>query len=270
MPPTNPSPVPDDHLVSLLRPTSWEAEPYRTLRHVLERIGSSRGSALGSVIAVSSSAPGDGKTTTTLNLAAALAEAQDPRVLVIDADLRRGALAHSLGLGGDAGPGLIGAIREDSLGLVDVARPFQQRGFAVVPAGPCPATPYDVLASPRLGALLEEARRQFSFVVLDTPPFIPSTDCRILSRWVDGFLLVVAAHRTPRRLVEETLNVMEPAKLLGLIFNRDDGVLWGSNRYYRYYQDQSLSDSGHRPLAAARGSESDPAIATARFAPTDS
>jgi capsular exopolysaccharide synthesis family protein len=224
------------------------------------------------VIAVSSSAPGDGKTTTTLNLAAALAEARDPRVLVIDADLRRGTLAHSLGLGGakDAGPGLAGAIRKDSLKLVDVARPFRQRGFYVVPAGPCPATPYDVLASPRLGTLLDEARRQFSFVVLDTPPFIPSTDCRILSRWVDGFLLVVAAHRTPRRLVEETLNVMEPAKLLGLIFNRDDGVLWGSNRYYRYYQDQSSSDSGPRPLAAARGSESEPAIAPARFAPTDS
>ncbi len=234
MSPSNSLLVPDEHLVSLLRPGSWEAEPYRTLRHVLERI---RGAAPSSVIAVASSAPGDGKTTTTLNLAAALAEPSGARVLVIDADLRRGALAHHLGLGraGDAGPGVTGAVR-DSLALGDVARSFAQCRFSVVPAGQRPATPYEVLESPRLGALLEEARRQFGFVLLDTPPFVPFTDCRILSRWVDGFLLVVAAHRTPRKLVEETLNVIEPDKLLGLVFNGDDGLLWGSNRYYQYYE----------------------------------
>src|SRR6266571_5205523 len=168
---------------------------------------------------------------------ASLSEPSGARVLVIDADLRRGALTHHLGLGraGDAGPGVTGAVR-DSLALGDVARSFAQCRFSVVPAGQRPATPYEVLESPRLGGLLEEARRQFGFVLLDTPPFVPFTDCRILSRWVDGFLLVVAAHRTPRKLVEETLNVIEPDKLLGLVFNGDDGLLWGSNRYYQYYE----------------------------------
>jgi capsular exopolysaccharide synthesis family protein len=225
----------DEHLVSLLRPTSWEAEPYRTLRYVVEGI---RGAAKSLVIAVSSASPGDGKTTTTLNLAAALAEPAGSRVLVVDTDLRRGAVARQLGLEGSrsAGPGLSGAVRDHSLAIDDLAQSFAELPFKVLPAGSLPATPSDVLESPRFGALIEEARNQFGFVLLDTPPFVPFGDCRVLSRWVDGILLVVAAHRTPRKLMEETLGVIEPGKLLGLVFNGDDSSLWGSNQYYRYYQ----------------------------------
>jgi Mrp family chromosome partitioning ATPase len=57
-------------------------------------------------------------------------------------------------------------------------------------------------------------------------------DCRVIERWVDGFLIVVAAHRTVRNLVAEGLNSMDPAKVVGLVFNRDDRQL---SRYYRYY-----------------------------------
>ncbi len=234
---SNSPPVPDEHLVSLLRPASWEAEPYRTLRYVMQRI---RGSAESSVIAVSSAAPGDGKTTTTLNLAAALAEPPAAPVLVIDTDLRRGAVAQHLGLGrGSTELGLTNAIRDHSLAVRDVALSSAQLRFSVLPAGPLPATPSEVLESPRFGELIAEARREYGFVLVDTPPFVPFGDCRVLSRWVDGFLLVVAAHRTPRKLVEETLGVIDPDKLLGLLFNGDDGSFWGSNRYYRYYQDLS-------------------------------
>lgn len=236
-------PLLDEHLVGLLRPSSWEAEPYRTLRHALEQ---ARGPDRNVVIAVSSAAPGDGKTTTTLNLAATLAEAPHAKVLVIDADLRRGSVAHLLGLNGavDTGPGVTGAVRDPSLTMADVAWSLSERPFSVVPTGPLPATPYSVLESPRLGVLIEQARKEYEFVILDTPPFVPFIDCRVLSRWVDRFLLVVAAHRTPRELVEETLNVIEPGKLLGLIFNGDDGPLWGTRRYYRY-----ADELEHRPLA---------------------
>jgi succinoglycan biosynthesis transport protein ExoP len=80
-----------------------------------------------------------------------------------------------------------------------------------------------VLKSPRVGELLGQARSEFDYVVLDLPPLIPIPDCRIVERWIDGFLVVVAADRTPRRLVEEALAVLEPAKVLGLVFNADDG-----------------------------------------------
>jgi capsular exopolysaccharide synthesis family protein len=228
-------PLLDEHLVALLRPSSWEAEPYRTLRLVLEQ---ARGAAKSIVIAISSAAPGDGKTTTALNIAAALAEAPRAKVLVVDADLRRGTVAHHLGLEGavDTGPGVTGAVRDSALTIDDVAWSLAERPFSVVPTGPLPETPYEVLESPRLGALLEQAREEYDSIIIDTPPFVPFIDCRVLSRWVDAFVLVVAAHRTPRGLVEETLNAIEPGKLLGLIFNGDDGPLWGTHRYYRYYR----------------------------------
>ena len=223
----------DEHLVGLLRPSSWEAEPYRTLRHQLERL---RGNSKSCVIAVSSATPGDGKTTTALNLAASLAEARGSKTVVIDADLRRGSVARQLGLSGSVnmGPGVTGAVNDPNLAIGDVAWSLARRPFSVVPAGTLPASPYSVLESPQFGSLIEQAKREYGFIVLDTPPFVPFADCRVLSRWVDYFVLVVAAHRTPRKLLEETLNVIEPSKLLGLIFNGDDGPLWGSNRYYQY------------------------------------
>ncbi len=249
--------LPDDHLVSVLRPDSWEAEPYRTLRHAVERLSSSGRTP---VLAVSSAAPGDGKTTTTLNLAAALAEPARAQVLVIDADLRRCSLAAQLGLGRDAenGPGLAGVVQDESLLLGNATRSSGRWRLSVVPAGRRPASPYQVLDSPRMGAVLADARQRFDFILIDTPPFVPFSDCRVLSRWVDGFILVVGAHRTPRKLVEEALNAVEPSKLWGLVFNGDDGPLWGSNRYYQYtlldaYQPlgESLPKQGARAALTA-------------------
>jgi Mrp family chromosome partitioning ATPase len=85
-----------------------------------------------------------------------------------------------------------------------------------------PRSPYELLKSARLGELLDEVRRRFDYVIVDTPPLTAVQDCRLIARWVDGFLIVVAAHRTPRRLVEEALTVVERAKILGYVFNGDD------------------------------------------------
>ena len=69
---------------------------------------------------------------------------------------------------------------------------------------------------------MEEARRHYDYVIIDTPPLTPIQDCRVIGRWVDGFLLVVAAHRTPRRLVADALTALDKAKVLGFVFNEDD------------------------------------------------
>ncbi|PYM04298.1 MAG: hypothetical protein DMD82_14850, partial [Candidatus Rokuibacteriota bacterium] len=90
-----------------------------------------------------------------------------------------------------------------------------------------------MLKSPRLGELLAEARRQYDYVVVDTPPLVPVPDSRVIANWVDGLLMVVAAHRTPRRLVEEALDIIDAAKTLGVVFNGDDRPLSGySSSYY--------------------------------------
>jgi protein-tyrosine kinase len=209
----------EEHLVSLLAPTSFEAEQYRALRHLIEQLHKSTDL---SIIAVSSPSAADGKTITALNLGGALAQAPDARVLLVDADLRGAALAARLGFDEGGGPGLVDAILDANLTLAAVTRACPQLNLSVLPAGRIPSAPYEVLKSPRLGELLAEARRRYDYVILDTPPLVSVPDCRVIEKWVDGFLIVVTAHRTARKLLEEALNVMERAKIVGLVFNGDD------------------------------------------------
>jgi capsular exopolysaccharide synthesis family protein len=187
------------------------------------------------VVAVSSPGVGDGKSTTAINLAGALAQAPDARVLLVDADLRRPSVARLLALGASDGPGLVNAILDPRLSLERVARPRPPFNLSVIPAGQTPPSPYEVLKSPRLGELLDEARRRYDYIVVDAPPLCTVQDCRVIAHWVDGFLLVVAAHQTPRRLVEEALNVVERSKMLGFIFNGDDQAPSGYSGSYGYY-----------------------------------
>jgi capsular exopolysaccharide synthesis family protein len=216
----------DDHLVSLVTPAAYEAEQYRALRHIVEQ--RHRADNL-SLFAVSSAAGGDGKTLTAVNLAGALAQASEARVLLIEADLRHPSVAQLLGFGTARRPGLVDAIVDGNLTLAHVVLIRPPFNLSVVLAGQTLPSPYEVLKSPRLGGLLEEARAQYDYVILDTPPLVSVQDCRIIARWVDGVILVVGAHETPRRLVEEALNVLDPAKVLGFVFNRDDQ---GLARFY--------------------------------------
>ncbi len=209
----------EDHLVSLLAPASFEAEQYRALRHMVEQL---HRSAELSVVAIASPDAADGKTTTAINLAGALAQATDARVLLIDADLRGANLAGYLGLDDQATPGLVDAILDTNLTLEAVTQRRPHLNLSIVPAGRRSSAPYEVLKSPRVGELLVEARKKYDYVIVDTPPLVSVPDGRVIGKWVDGFLIVVAAHRTPRKLLEEALNVTEPAKLVGLVFNGDD------------------------------------------------
>jgi capsular exopolysaccharide synthesis family protein len=211
----------DAHLVSLVRPASVEAEQYRVLRHLVEQTRAGKACVL---VAVSSPGAGDGKTMTSINLAGALAQDPTARVLIIDADLRRPSVDTRLGGTGEE-PGLIDAIMDPQRTLADVIRRRPEFNVSILPAGQATPTPYELLNSPRLAELLDAARRRFDYIVLDTPPVVPFPDCRVLGKLVDGFLLVVAAHRTPRGLLEEALNVMEPSKVLGIVFNEAERPL---------------------------------------------
>jgi capsular exopolysaccharide synthesis family protein len=242
----------DDHLVSLVAPAAFEAEQYRALRHTVEQLQKTRDLH---IVAVSSPGVGDGKSITAINLAGALAQAPDARVLLVDADLRRPSVAGLLALGGSDGPGLVDLILDPTLTLERVARPRPPFNLSVIAAGQVAPSPYEVLKSPRLGELLEEARRRYDYIVLDAPPLCPVQDCRVIARWVDGFVVVVAAHHTPRRLVEEALNVVERTKILGLIFNGDDQPPSSFYGYYGYYgrsvDANPASPNGHGRLGRA-------------------
>lgn len=239
----------DERLVVLHRRASLEVEQYNALRYTLEGSG---GSEAHRVVAVTSPAVGDGKTTTAINLAGVLAHRADARVLLVDADLRRPSVGALLGLDGRAGDaGLADAIRDPTRTLESVVTSLPAFNLWVLPAGRPSDDPYELLRSPRMAGLLEDARRQYEFVVIDTSPFLLVPDARSLERLVDGFLLVVAAHRTPRKLVEDALTLLVPPKLIGLVFNGGDRPLSG---YYGDYDEEYGSAASRReaPRKGAR------------------
>jgi capsular exopolysaccharide synthesis family protein len=224
----------DKHLVSLTAPGSFAAEQYQGLRLTVERLGRTHSTQ---VIAVTSPGAGEGKTLTAINLAATLARGSDARVLLIDADLRRPAVARQLGLAdGDGLLGLADLIAQEGLTIEQVTHKIKPYNLAVIRAGSVRTSVHQVLRSPRLDDILKAARGHFDFVVIDTPPLLPVFDSALVSRTVDGVLVVIAANQTPRKLLGEALNLLDPAKVLGIVFNRDDRPLFGYyDAYYRQY-----------------------------------
>jgi len=219
----------EEHLVSLCNPRSFEAEQYRVLRHVVETLR--KNTNLGVVVAVTSPEAGDGKTTTSINLAGALAQSSQARVLLADFDFRRPKVAPRLGMDGSR-RSLVDVLEEPRLRLEDAVKHLPRFNLSVLPAGSAVGF-YELLKSPRVEALLEEARRRYDFIILDAPPFVPVPDCRLLAEWIDGFLIVVAAHRTPRGLLAETVKLIDLAKVVGVVFNGDDTLRRGG--YYQSY-----------------------------------
>jgi capsular exopolysaccharide synthesis family protein len=207
----------DDHLVSLLEPTSFAAEQYRAVRLALETLHHERGTG---VVAVASPGRGEGRTMTTLNLAGALAQASDARVALVEADLRHPAVAGYLGL--PVGRGLSSYLVDAIMTVDDVVQRPASIAFSVLPAGTASSMPYELLKSPRLAALIAELRRRYDYVLVDTPSALPFPDVGILRDLVDGFIVVVRASRTPREQLQDTMTVLGRQRTLGLVFNDDE------------------------------------------------
>jgi capsular exopolysaccharide synthesis family protein len=222
----------DSHLVSLNAPASFAAEQYQGLRLTIERLGRGRDMK---VLAISSPAAGDGKTVTAINLAGALARGSEDRVLLIDADLRRPSVAKQLAMS-QTERGLAEILTEAGTKLADVVKRLDAHNLDVCTAGIARSGVSQILRSPRLDAVIQEARQRYAYVIVDTPPLLPVFDSALLAKSVDGMLMVVSANRTPRKLLGEALNMLEPAKVLGIVFNRDERPLFGYyNSYYKEY-----------------------------------
>jgi len=243
----------DRRLVSVTAPGSMEAEQYQALRIKLERFQRARDLK---VIAITSPGARDGKTVTAINVAGALARGSTARVLLIEGDVRRPAVGKYLGLRTDDDPGLRQLVADPERKLQEVVQRIDPLEFDVLLAGAADAPVHEMFRSPRMQAILAEARTQYDFVIIDTPPLGPVSDCTLLAPSVDGLLIVVAAHKTPRKMLEEALNQLEPASVLGIVFNGDDRPLFGyRSSYYRGYFPQgttravkaSVTSNGARP-----------------------
>jgi capsular exopolysaccharide synthesis family protein len=194
---------------------------------------------------ITSPLEGEGKTTTTANLAIALAQS-NARVLVVDADLRRPRLAEVLGLEGAVGltDVLIGRAK-----LEDALQPWGSSNFLVLPAGTVPPNPSELLGSRAMADLIEALEPRFDVVLLDAPPLLPVTDGAILAHRSRGALLVVAAGRSRRGEVEAAVSTLSNvgARLAGVILTMlptRGADAYGYSRYgYRVYGGYETSSS---------------------------
>ena len=179
---------------------------------------------------VTSAVPGEGKSTVSLSLARAMADAGSP-VILIDADLRRPTVAKKLKL--DAKVGLTQVLA----GQVEIANAVHQVGESnlfILPAGRIPPNPSELLGSDKMRQLINELSEEF-IVVVDVPPLLPVTDASLLSHSVDGVILVGSIGRSHREQMTEASNILKKvnANLLGMVLNRAPRKGLG-NSYYGF------------------------------------
>jgi len=225
---------PVDGVVALVDPKSVPAEQYQILATRFRRIAKPTG---GLVVMVTSSAGGEGKTLTSVNLAASLA-ASGAKVLLIDADLRRPRVHDYLGLHASHDQGLAGLLQDPTGDLSKYA--IQVGGLTVLPGKSAVHNPLHFLASSKVPTVLERLRSQFQFIVVDSPPMLPLADGMVLGSLVDRIVVVVRARQTTYAVLQRALESLDSAKVAGVILNDVD---MKHSRYayvYRYYENTYL------------------------------
>lgn len=208
-------------------PTSAESEAFRTLRTALDLAHPDARQ-----IVLSSAEPGDGKTTVSANLAVGYAQS-DKKTLLIDADLRRPGLTRMMDLRGMYG--LSEILRSDGDIAGQAAIHIQASGVPgldILPSGPRPTNPHELLASARFSQLLAWAAGVYDQILIDSPPTLATSDTAIIGRLVDGVVLVVQPAKNRRRLLMRVAEsfAMLKVPILGLVINRV-----GSDRDHGYY-----------------------------------
>lgn len=201
-------------LIALRDPRSPAAEAYRTLRTNLQF--SSLDKPLHTLLATST-APDEGKSTTIANLAVTIAQAEQ-RVILVDCDLRRPTLHTLFGLPNDSGlTSMILAQEQADIPMHDTGVP----GLSLLPSGPLPPRPADILGSRRMEAVIARLRAEADIVLFDTPPVVAVTDAAVLATKVDGVLLVLQAGKTSRERGRQARQILEKVKahIVGVVLN---------------------------------------------------
>ncbi len=222
-------------LISYFAPESTFAESYRSLRTALLLSGPL--SSLKSLI-ITSPLPNEGKSVTISNLAVSLAQ-MEKKVLLVDADLRRPKQYRIFNMKNHDG---LSSYLTIGVEIEKLIKPTIVPFLYLINSGPIPPNPAELLGSVRMKELLERAKEDFDFVLIDTPPLLSVTDSQVLGKLVDGIVLVVRADKTPRealRQVREIIDLLE-LKTFGVVIN----ALNLDNRgyYYRHYYKHYYKD----------------------------
>jgi succinoglycan biosynthesis transport protein ExoP len=220
-------------------------EAYQNLRTAL--LFSRRGEE-GQVVLVTGTAPGEGKTTTLLNVAKLLAVSGES-VVVVDCDLRRANLHLRLNVPRE--PGFTDFFVK-TLDLSTLVRPTRVQGLSVIAAGPLPPNPPALLARPELGGALAELKHQYRWVLVDSPPVAAVTDALLLAQCADATILVVQQNKVDRAMVKRALAALRKVtpNVIGAVLNAVDVKTKG---YYGYGYYGAHKDRRERDRRGSRG-----------------
>jgi capsular exopolysaccharide synthesis family protein len=242
----------DPALATHSTPNSPAAEAYKELRTAL--LLTTAGHPPRS-ISVSSCQPGEGKTTTAINLATSLAQL-GRRVLVVDTDLRRPRCHKILRVATNKG---VSSYLTGMHGINDLLQPTEIDGVSVVTAGPVPPNPAELLDSARFGELVREVqdRDDFDHVIFDTPPVLSVVDPLLVGRQVEGLVLVLRSAFTSRDAAQLAWDKLQTGqvKVFGTLLNdvQTEHVPY-EYRYYRYGYSEKAPDRRRKRRAAAADS----------------
>jgi succinoglycan biosynthesis transport protein ExoP len=214
-------------VVSVSEPTSPAAESYRSLRTSLQF---ARQEQQLRTILVTSPGVGEGKTSVLANLGVVFAQAGE-RVVLVSCDLRRPMIGEFFGLSEQVG---LTSVLLGQQTLTEAVRPVPGLDrLSLLPAGPVPSNPAEMLSSARAAEVFAQLRAHFDLVLVDSPPVLPVTDAAVLSRYADGTLMLAAAGQTRRTDLHRAVERLDQvrAAILGIVFNK---VTRQTGRYYGY------------------------------------
>jgi capsular exopolysaccharide synthesis family protein len=212
------------------------AEAYRHLRTSV--LLSSAGHAPKSLL-VTSSLPGEGKTTTAVNTAFSLAQT-GASVVIVDADMRRPRLRSIFGVGHQLGLSsvLSSSLSEDE--ILELVCRDEATGLGILTSGPIPPNPAELIGSDQMRHLLSALQGHFDHVIIDSPPVSSFTDGVLISTMVDGVLLVVQGGKSSRHIVRRSKQLLQDvgAKIFGVVLNNTEVQSHDYYYYQRYYSEK--------------------------------
>lgn len=221
-------------IITHSNPKSPISEAYRTLR---TSIDFSSVDVPIRTLMLTSAGPGEGKSTTTANVAVAFAQS-DRKVLVIDADLRKPTMHHTFHRSNRRGLTTVLAGQVDwQSAVVDTDVP----NLDLLPAGPVPPNPSEMLASKRMGELLNQLKEHYDMIVIDTPPALAVADAQIMATRCDGVVLVIQAGKVKKDAALKLKANMDfvKARILGVVLNNVNRKTGEGYYYYYYYGTES-------------------------------
>ncbi len=223
----------DAHIVAAADSKSPIAEQYRILRTNLQQLRMKPGSK---TIVLTSAVNNEGKSVTAVNLALTLARQENLKVVLIDADLRKGSIRKWLGLA-DVTEGL-STVLERGGELNGSLIKLKEPGLTILPAGPYPEHPAELLESSNMRRVLATLKAQYDVIIIDAPPVLPVADPGILAAQADGVILVVRAGRTQRKTVSQAQALLKQMKanVIGCVLTHVEYYLPGYYRYYHTYR----------------------------------